>query len=54
MLRSGRQRRRPSRGAAEAKRAGAKAAVDEAVHDALVEEAGELAAQADWLDETIG
>ena len=41
------------RGAAAAKRAAAEASVDDAIRDALVEEAGELAAQADWLDETI-
>ena len=41
------------RGAAEAKRGEAEAAADQAVRDALAEEAGELAAQADWLDETI-
>ena len=41
------------RGSAAAKRAAAEAAVDDAIRDALVEEAGELAAQADWLDETI-
>ncbi len=41
------------RGAAEAKLVAAEAAVDEAVHDAFVEQAEELSAQADWLDETI-
>ena len=41
------------RGAAEAKRGKAEAVADEAVRNALAEEAGELAAQADWLDETI-
>ena len=41
------------RGAAEAKRWKAEAVADEAVRNALAEEAGELAAQADWLDETI-
>ena len=41
------------RGAAEAKRRKAEGAADEAVRNALTEEAGELAAQADWLDETI-
>ena len=41
------------RGAAEAKRGKAEAAADEAVRNALAEEAGELASQADWLDETI-
>ena len=41
------------RGAAEAKREKAEAEADEAVRSALAEEAGELAAQADWLDETI-
>ena len=38
---------------AEAKRRLAEAVDDKAVRDALGEEAGELAAQADWLDETI-
>ena len=41
------------RSAAEAKRAEAEAAADETIRDALVNKAGELAAQADWLDETI-
>ncbi len=41
------------RAAAGAKRAEAKAANDESVRDALAEQAQELAAQADWLDETI-
>ena len=41
------------RNSAEAKRVEAKAAVDEAVRDALAEKAGELTDQADWLDETI-
>ena len=41
------------RGAAEAKRGKAEAVADEAVRNALTEEAGELAAQADWLDQTI-
>ena len=41
------------RSAAEAKRAEAEAAADEAVRDKLEDEAGNLAAQADWLDETI-
>ena len=51
------------RGAAEAKRGKAEAVADEAVADeavadeavrnSIAEEAGELAAQADWLDETI-
>ena len=41
------------RGAAEAKRREAEAAADETVREALAEEAGELAAQAAWLDETI-
>ena len=41
------------RGAAEAKRRKAEGAADEAVRNALAEEAGELASQADWLDETI-
>ena len=41
------------RGAAEAKRWKAEAVADEAVRNALAEEAGELAAQANWLDETI-
>ena len=41
------------RTAAEAKRAEAEAVADGAVRDALAEEAGKLAAQADWLDETI-
>ena len=41
------------RGAAEAKRAEAGAAADTAVRDAPMGEAGELAAQADWLDKTI-
>ena len=41
------------RAAAEAKRAEAEAAADEVVRDALAEEAMELAAQADWLEETI-
>ena len=38
---------------AESKRIEVEAAADEAVRDALAEEAGKLAAQADWLDETI-
>ena len=41
------------RSAAEAKCAEAEAAADETIRDALVNKAGELAAQADWLDETI-
>ena len=41
------------RTAAEAKRAAAEAAADEVVRATLAEEAGELAAQADWLDETM-
>ena len=41
------------RGAAEAKRRKAEAVADEAVRNSIAEEAGELAAQADWLDETI-
>ena len=41
------------RGAAEAKRGKAEAVADEAVRNSIAEEAGELAAQADWLDETI-
>ena len=41
------------RGAAEAKRREAEATDDEAVGDALEDEAKELAAQAEWLDETI-
>ena len=41
------------RGAAEAKRGEAETAADEAVREALAEEASELAAQAAWLDETI-
>ena len=41
------------RGAAEAKREKADAMADETVRHALAEEAGQLAAQADWLDETI-
>ena len=41
------------RRAAEVKRAEVEAAADEAVREALAEEAGELAAQAAWLDETI-
>ena len=41
------------RGAAEAKRAEAEAAAGDTIRDALAEEAGNLAAQADWLDETI-
>ena len=41
------------RGVAEAKRAAADAAADEAVRNALAEEAEELAIQATWLDETI-
>ena len=41
------------RAASEMKRAEAEAAADEAVRDALAEEARNLAAQADWLDETI-
>ena len=41
------------RRAAEAKCAEAQAAADEAVRDALAEEAEKLAAQADWLGETI-
>ena len=39
--------------AAEAKRAEADAALDEASRDALAEKAEKLATQADWLDETI-
>ena len=42
-----------ARTAAEAKRAEAEAAADEVARDALAEEAENLAAQADWLDETI-
>ena len=38
---------------AEAKRTEVAAAADETVRDALAEEAGKLADQADWLDETI-
>ena len=38
---------------AEAKRTEVEAAADEAVRDTLAEEAVKLAAQADWLDETI-
>ena len=41
------------RSAAEAKRAEAEVEADETIRDALVNKAGELAAQADWLDETI-
>ena len=41
------------RSAAEAKRLEADVAADETVRDALVDKAGELAAQANWLDETI-
>ena len=41
------------RTAAETKRAEADAEADEAERDVLAEKAGELAAQADWLDETI-
>ena len=41
------------RSAANAKRAEAGAAVDEAARSALAEEAGKLAAQADYLDETL-
>ena len=41
------------RGAAEAKRGKAEVVAEEAVRNALAEEAGELAAYADWLDETI-
>ena len=41
------------RSAAEAKRGEAEAASDESVRDALAQKAVELAAQADWLDETI-
>ena len=41
------------RGVAEAKWGEAKATADEAVRDALAEEAGKLAAKAAWLDETI-
>ena len=41
------------RGASEAKREEAETAADEAVRNALAEEAEKLAAQADWLDETI-
>ena len=41
------------RAAAKAKRAEAEAATDEVVREALVEEVGNLTAQADWLDETI-
>ena len=41
------------RNAAEAKRAEAEAATDEADHDALAEEARELEHQATWLDDTI-
>ena len=41
------------RTAAEAKRASAEGAADEAVRAALAEKAEELAAQAGWLDETI-
>ena len=41
------------RSAAEAKRAEAEASADEAVRDSLAEQAGRLAAQARWLDETI-
>ena len=41
------------RAAAEAKRAEAEAAVDEAFRDSLAKEADQLAAQADWLETTI-
>ena len=41
------------RTAAEAKLAEAEAVDDETARDALVEKAGKLSAQADWLDETI-
>ena len=41
------------RAEAEAKRAEAEAADDEDVREGLAEEAGRLAAQADWLEETI-
>ncbi|MDE0670138.1 MAG: type I restriction endonuclease [Caldilineaceae bacterium] len=41
------------RASAKAKRAEAEASTDEVVRDALAEEAGSLATQADWLDETI-
>ncbi len=41
------------RGASEAKRREAEAVADEAARNALTEEAEKLAAQADWLDETI-
>ena len=41
------------RAAAEAKRAEADAALDKATRDTLAEKADELAAKADWLDETI-
>ena len=41
------------RATAESKLAEAEATADEAVRDALAGEAGELAAQADWLEETI-
>ena len=41
------------RAAAEVKRVEAEAAADELVRDALAEEAGNLADQANWLDETI-
>ena len=41
------------RGTAEAKREEAERTIDEAVRDTLAEKANELAAQADWLDETI-
>ena len=41
------------RRAAEVKRAHAEAAIEEPVCDALAEEAANLAAHADWLDETI-
>ena len=41
------------RAAAEAKRAEAEAAVDEALRDSLAKKAEELAAQADWLETTI-
>ena len=41
------------RSAAEAKHAAATAAADQTIRNALVEEAEKLAAQADWLDETI-
>ena len=40
------------RAAAEVKRAEAEVATDEVVRDTLAEEAGSLAAQADWMDET--